>query len=257
MHDDGRWLASLALLLLLSGVSAAAAQAAPPATQSRAVLVELFTSEGCSSCPSADDLLRKVNGTKTASGQLIVGISEHVTYWNHLGWSDPFSADAYTARQTVYRDRFHLDSVYTPQIVVNGSEQIVGSDRSGLERALQHQNSRPQSPLRITHTSVAGHVLNVSFFAGAPSRKGIDIMAVLADDLDRSNVQRGENSGRTLTHVAVARSVVRLTDLQTTTERSVQLSLPTSFDASKGHHLILFAQTAGQGAVLAIDSQPI
>src|ERR1700722_11498503 len=93
-----------------------------------AVLVELFTCEGCSSCPPADALLQKVNGKYSDADQLIVGVSEHVTYWNGLGWSDPFSSSAYTERQNAYGQRFHLDSVYTPQIVVNGQEQIVGSD---------------------------------------------------------------------------------------------------------------------------------
>ena len=81
----------------------------------RAVLVELFTSEGCSSCPPADALLQQVNGKYSDAGQLIVGVSEHVTYWNSLGWSDPFSSPIYTERQEAYGQRFHLDSVYTPK----------------------------------------------------------------------------------------------------------------------------------------------
>jgi hypothetical protein len=80
-----------------------------------AVLVELFTCEGCSSCPPADALLQKVNGKYSDADQLIVGVSEHVTYWNGLGWSDPFSSSAYTERQNAYGQRFHLDSVYTPK----------------------------------------------------------------------------------------------------------------------------------------------
>lgn len=79
----------------------------------RAVLVELFTSEGCSSCPSADALLQQVNGRYSGSGQLIAGVSEHVTYWNSLGWSDPFSSPIYTERQNAHGQRFRLVSVYT------------------------------------------------------------------------------------------------------------------------------------------------
>src|SRR5580704_5019708 len=100
-----------------------------PLPHPSAVLIELFTSEGCSDCPPADELLRQVSGRQTEDGQLIVGISEHVTYWNNLGWRDPFSADQYTERQNAYRTRFGLESVYTPQMVVNGREQFVGSDR--------------------------------------------------------------------------------------------------------------------------------
>ena len=117
------------------------------AAKPKVVLVELFTSEGCSSCPTADALLRQINGTQTNGGRLIVGISEHVTYWNSLGWSDPFSSSIYTDRQNGYGQRFRLDSVYTPQMVVNGTEQFVGSDQTALTRANQKSscNSRSQS----------------------------------------------------------------------------------------------------------------
>ena len=97
------------------------------------VLVELFTSEGCSSCPPADELLRQVQSSRSHSqGQLIIGLSEHVTYWNQLGWKDPFSAEEFTVRQNEYSNRFHTEGPYTPQMVVNGREQFVGSDRAGL-----------------------------------------------------------------------------------------------------------------------------
>jgi len=107
-----------------------------PLPHPSAVLIELFTSEGCSDCPPADDLLRQVSGRQTEDGQLIVGISEHVTYRNSLGWRDPFSDDQYTDRQNAYGAHFGLDSVYTPQMVVNGREQFVGSDRRALVAAL-------------------------------------------------------------------------------------------------------------------------
>ena len=113
----------------------------------KVVLVELFTSEGCSSCPPADALLRQVNGAETTEGQLIVGISEHVTYWNAQGWSDPFSSPVYTQRQNDYVDRFHLESSYTPQMVVNGAEQFVGSDRAAFVQAVRKSsNSSRRSP---------------------------------------------------------------------------------------------------------------
>jgi hypothetical protein len=101
-----------------------------------AVLIELFTSEGCSDCPPADELLRQVSGCQTEDGQLIVGISEHVTCWNSLGWRDPFSVDQHTERQNAYCTHFGLESVYTPQMVLNGREQFVGSDRRALVAAL-------------------------------------------------------------------------------------------------------------------------
>jgi hypothetical protein len=116
--------------VLVGGMVAMSAQSNRPDAKAHrpahgAVLVELFTSEGCSSCPPADALLRKINGKYTDSGQLIVGVSEHVTYWNYLGWSVPFSSEAYTERQSAYGLRFHLDSVCTPQT----GDQRRGTDR--------------------------------------------------------------------------------------------------------------------------------
>ena len=133
------------------------AQTAVDGPAQKVVLVELFTSEGCSSCPPADALLRQVNGTRTSEDQLVVGISEHVTYWNGHGWSDPFSSLAYTERQNDYSEKFHLEGVYTPQMVINGAEQIVGSDRAALLRAVQAEAAQhPRVSLRILWLNVVG-----------------------------------------------------------------------------------------------------
>jgi len=225
----------------------------------KAVLVELFTSEGCSSCPPADALLRQVNGTHTNGGLLIVGISEHVTYWNSLGWQDPFSSSLYTERQNTYGERFHLDGVYTPQMVINGAEQIVGSDRAGLARAVKiEEEQQSQFSLRIISLNVTQGMLTVHFAAsGNLPPRGADLFAVLADDADRSNVLRGENSGRDLVHVSVARSISRVAKLQTTGERTAQIPIPASIQNTQAHHLILFAQIPGNGRVLGTDTKPL
>jgi hypothetical protein len=225
----------------------------------KTVLVELFTSEGCSSCPPADALLRQVNGSQTSAGQLVVGISEHVTYWNSLGWSDPFSSPLYTERQNAYSERFHLEGVYTPQMVINGAEQIVGSDRAALLHAVQQEEEQqPRISLRILSVSIAGNTLTVNFStSGDLPKQGADLIAVLTDDSDRSNVLHGENSGRNLAHVAVARSLSRVTRVQAAGERTVQIQIPASFQAAQGHHLILFAQMPGNGRVLGTDTKPL
>lgn len=247
-------------LVLLSGIGRLIAQSGETKPIApKVVLVELFTSEGCSSCPPADALLRQVNGTKTSAGQLIVGISEHVTYWNSLGWADPFSSPVYTERQNAYGSSFGLDSVYTPQMVVNGREQFVGSDRSGLEQAIRKEQDQPQPvAVHILTTSITGNAVTIRFSAsGDKQYSGADIMAVLADDADQSSVLRGENSGRNLTHVAVARSITRVAKLQSAAEQTVEVPLPASFRPSQNHHLILFAQTRGNGRVLGADTQPL
>lgn len=247
----------------LTGLSAQA-RPEPAANSNGAVLVELFTSEGCSSCPPADALLRQINGTRSAAGQLIVGISEHVTYWNSLGWSDPFSADTYTDRQNAYGSHFHLDSVYTPQMVINGTEQIVGGDRTKLEQAFHQESSRPRMALRIVsssldQTSTKSPILKVSFAHGeTPGAGAVDVFAVLADDMDHSSVLHGENSGRTLTHVAVARSLLQVARVQAAGETTVQVPIPAKLKlGSGGHHLVLFAQAAHYGPVLGTDTQPL
>ena len=248
--------------VLFSGIASLSAQitaSADSAPRQKVLLVELFTSEGCSSCPPADALLRRINGTEPSPDELIVGISEHVTYWNSLGWSDPFSSSTYTDRQNFYATRFGLDSVYTPQMVVNGAEQFVGSDKASLAAALQKERSLPSSvDLRILSMNIDGDFLNVGFSAaGDASAKGADIVAVLADDLVTSSVQRGENSGRTLSHVAVALSLQRVAKLQATATQAVRISLPSSLRTSSGHHLILFAQAPSTGRILGADSKPL
>ena len=102
----------------------AAAQTANPERPASAAIVELFTCEGCLSCPPADALLRQINLKQTSAGQLIIGISEHVTYWNNLGWKDPYSSPEFTERQEVYATRLSPEGPYTPQMVVNEREQI-------------------------------------------------------------------------------------------------------------------------------------
>lgn len=249
----GPWFTALVLVAVGGGLFGEAQE------KPRVVLVELFPSEGCSSCPPADALLRQVNGTRTSAGQLLVGISEHVTYWNSLGWADPFSSSIFTERQNGYGHRFGLDSVYTPQMVVNGTEQFVGSDPAGLAKAIQRK-PEPTDPLDVHILSIhaIGSRLSVSFSAGGeiPSR-GAEIIAVLADDSDESIVLRGENSGRRLAHVAIARSLARVATISGAVEQAVGIQIPPSFHGTQGHHLILFAQEEGFGRVLGADTRPL
>jgi hypothetical protein len=239
-----------------------AAQTVPGAglaTGAKTVLVELFTSEGCSDCPPADELLGRIDRKQTGAGKLIVGVSEHVTYWNHLGWSDPFSLGESDQRQNAYSEKFGLNGVYTPQMVVNGTDQFVGSDSAKLSAALQKEDRHPFAvDIRIASADLEANKLTVTFSVDGvfPSR-GVVVIAVLADDADRSNVQRGENSGRTLTHVAVARSMTQVATLKGATGKStVQIPLPPLFRRTQSHHLILIAQTTGTGPVVGADTKP-
>jgi hypothetical protein len=259
MHRRSRQLAAAITLAFATSFLGLETQHAGKKPPHKVVLAELFTSEGCSSCPPADALLRQVNGSETPEGQLIVGISEHVTYWNSLGWSDPFSSPVFTQRQNDYVARFHLESSYTPQMVINGAEQFVGSDRAAFVRAVKEEQEQP-SPisLHILSVSEEGNKVTVSFsVSGDVPAHGSDVFAVLADDSDRSSVLRGENSGHILAHVSVARSISRVAKLKAAGEQTVQVAIPASFQASQGHHLILFAQLPGSGRVLGADTRPL
>src|SRR5690242_9871377 len=116
------------------------------------VVIELFTSEGCSSCPPADDVLAMMVKEQPVPGAQIIGLGEHVDYWDRLGWRDQFSSADFTARQNDYASRaFHTDSIYTPQLIVNGAEQVVGSDARKVKQAIAKAAQRP-SPITLAVT---------------------------------------------------------------------------------------------------------
>jgi hypothetical protein len=249
---------SLALLAVHVESHAAPSASSFNASPSSVAIVELFTSEGCSSCPPADSLLGQINLKRTDAGQLIVGISEHVTYWNDLGWKDPYSSSVFTDRQTVYASRLSPEGSYTPEMVLNGRDQFVGGDGSALERALRDDARREHFVLHVVSSTPASDGIDVKFaFEGNPS-KPLDIIAVLVDDMDRSNVLRGENGGRQLQHVSVARSMTHVATVRDDGEQSVHLSYPQGFStgSGSGHHLILFAQEPHQGAILGGTTIP-
>jgi hypothetical protein len=256
----GKSFGAVATLLLLSSSMVFAQPAPSSQAHPPVILVELFTSEGCSSCPPADELLRQFSGRHTAAGQLIVALSEHVSYWNDLGWHDPFSAEQYTQRQNEYGTHFNLDSVYTPQMVVNGREQFVGSDRRALEAAFASETQHAQIALTLQSAHIAEGKVTFSYTAaGLPQGKALQLMAALVDDLDHSSVLRGENSGRQLTHVFVARALASVGPLAATPGKTFTLPLPPSFATSPGtgHHLILFAQSEGTGPIEGIAVLPL
>lgn len=258
-------LRSTLLTLAAAAIAAAAAfllhnqrdvvRAASPIARNAPVLVELFTSEGCSSCPPADALLRELDGTVSSSGQRIVALSEHVTYWNSLGWKDPFSAELFTTRQASYSDRFHLDSAYTPQAVVNGSHQLVGSDRHALLSAIAEERSAPAVGLHILEAHAASDGIHIDYTLDGAA-DGAELYAAVADDHDESHVERGENGGRTLTHISVVRSLARVQHAAATPGRQ-EAVLPAAMAGDGPQHLVLFLQRAHLGPVLGTDAHPI
>ena len=191
--------AGLAVVLSASGF---AAQSVPPPVP---VLVELFTSEGCSSCPPADSLLEMWLREQPIKGVHVIPLSEHVTYWDHQGWKDPFGAQQFTVRQQQYGRRFNLESIYTPQLVIDGTREFVGSDKRAIERALTDAAKTPKTPMQLA-VSVADGSLNMTASGpGLTAEKDADLTFAVTEDRLVVDVKRGENAKRTLKHSGVVR----------------------------------------------------
>ena len=175
------------------------------------VIVELFTSEGCSSCPPADEVLARLERTQPVEGAEIIALGEHVDYWNHIGWSDPFSSPIFSERQGAYAEAFGRDGVYTPQMVVDGNAEFVGSNWNKAMIAISQAARLPKADVQITTVqNKAGDVsvqVHVSNFPAVKAGETIDlVLAVTESDLS-SNVLRGENAGRSLNHRTVVRKL--------------------------------------------------
>jgi hypothetical protein len=211
------------------------------------VLVELFTSEGCSSCPPADALLQSIDREQSIPGAQVIVLSEHVDYWDHDGWRDPFSSHEMTARQEAYAARFSQDSAYTPEAVIDGAKGLVGSDRRGLTGAIEEAAQRPKTEIQITAEERTGGAVTAN--VAVPSLPRADLYAVLADDHDQSSVGGGENSGRRLTHVAVARVIQKVGSLGNGFSGQVRVAL-LEHSQARTLRLVVFAQERGTGRIL-------
>lgn len=215
------------------------------------MLVELFTSEGCSDCPPADKLLQTLDQSQPVAGAHVIVLSEHVDYWNRLGWTDPFSSEFYTQRQSAYAERLGLSSVYTPQMVVDGTSEFVGSDERQAESAIEKAASAPKVDIKVTGQSRDGK-MELHVEASGISGKAADIYLVLAQNSATSQVARGENAGRTLNHVAVAREFRQIGTLEPGKSFSKDVSLELKPELAHDLHLrtVVFAQERGTGRVL-------
>lgn len=175
------------------------------------VLIELFTSEGCSSCPPADDLLRRLLREQPIEGVEVIAISEHVDYWNRLGWSDRFSSPAYSERQGEFARAFR-SQLYTPQLVIDGRLEVIGSDWPAVRASIVEAASHPHATVAVSATHSPDSQLTVNVTArDLPAHAGGDatrIVIALVEDGLVTQVLRGENARRRLRHDAVARTLL-------------------------------------------------
>jgi hypothetical protein len=234
-------------------------QAFAQTAQRSPVLVELFTSEGCSSCPPADAVLAKLDQTQPFAGAEIIALGEHVDYWDQLGWHDRFSSHQYTDRQNQYRFRFHLDDVYTPQIIVDGTAPFVGNDVPHIVRAISSAGHTTKIDLALSKPALDGSHVSFTVSSSAPPNllSNADLYAALVDPTDTTNVQRGENKGQVLHHVAVVRSLQKIAKLNELASGPLhaQLLAPANSEAAT-MRIVVFAQRPGEGAVVGAVSMP-
>jgi hypothetical protein len=186
-------------ILALAALAIASAEPRTP------VIVELFTSEGCSSCPPADEVLTRLGRDQPIPGVEVIPLSEHVTYWNSSAWHDPFSAMAFSWRQYGYRTLFHLDSPYTPELVVNGQAELVGSDWDAAMKAIRAAAQAPK--IAMTLSLKSGDVLSAQIGQLARGADAANIKLAITESNLESSVSGGENGGHRLRHTGVVRSL--------------------------------------------------
>jgi hypothetical protein len=251
-------LRSFTVLATLLGVFAT--MPAIGVAQSRTpVLVELFTSEGCSSCPPADALLAALDQSQPIAGAEIIVLGEHVDYWDGLGWRDRFSSRQYTDRQNQYADHLHVDSPYTPQMVVDGTDQFVGNDVSHARRSIEHAAQMTKIKLTISQPVLSGSKISssVSIPTSTTVQPKGDLYAALVDPADTTEVRSGENGGRRLQHVGVVRSLQRIGSLKDLSTKSLSFTLTAPADSKPGEmRVVVFAQSS-QGAVVGAAQQSV
>lgn len=201
-----------ATLLVVAGLLA---QRSVPASEKPAgkgpVVVELFTSEGCSSCPPADALLRELDDHGRIEGVEVIALGWHVDYWDRLGWKDRFSAPAYTGRQQDYAEAFRSDQVYTPQMVVDGREEFVGSSRQKARNTILKASGSAKVPvtLQVGSADAESVALKVMFTLPREGGRAQVLFAITESGLV-SAVGAGENRGETIRHGAVVRTIKQL-----------------------------------------------
>jgi hypothetical protein len=247
-------LATLAIVVSFISTRLAAAADAPAGNGAAPILVELFTSEGCSSCPPADALLGKLDASQGVAGVQPIVLSEHVDYWNHDGWKDAYSSSFFTSRQGDYVRRLGLKDAYTPQMVVDGVAQVNGSDGRAVAGALETARGRMKVPVRIVSVAADGKTLRVHLSVDAlpedfKARKA-DVFLAVALNRAESHVSAGENKGRDIRHVAVAESIdkVGAVEKEKNFDREVVVKVKAGDPANL--RVVAFVQEADAGEVI-------
>jgi hypothetical protein len=222
------------------------------------VVVELFTSEGCSSCPPADRLLADLDRTQPIGGVDLIVLSEHVDYWNRLGWSDPYSSEIFSARQQNYATKLGVDDVYTPQAIVDGQLETVGSNGSKVSQAIGKAARQVKIPLALTATQANGKIqVHVQWDGAEKLHGGVSVYIAVAQSEAKSHVRAGENSGQDLQHVAVTRQILEVGTLQEKTPFSKEITLARDAKWTGGMRVVAFLQEKSSGRIIGAVQQKL
>ena len=220
------------------------------------ILVELFTAEGCSSCPPADALLLNMDTSQPVPGAQLIVLSEHVDYWDHDGWKDPNSSHALTERQAAYVHALGLKTAYTPQIIVDGTSEMLINNSEQAVKVFRNAISEPKIPVHLGEISVDPQnsgLLRVHIDVNEEDEADADIYVAVALDRVESHVLRGENKNRHLTHVAVVQELTKMGNIEKgkSFAGDVQLKLKPGVD-TKNVRIVAFVQESGPGKVLGV-----
>ena len=238
----------LCTTLCLAAASILPAQPRSEVEARTPVIYELFTSEGCSSCPPADRLLAMLDQKQPFANVDLIVLSEHVDYWNGGGWVDPYASKLFTKRQSRYAELFGLDSIYTPQRVVDGELEGVGGNAPAAGAAIQKAAAMKKITLQLSNVRRSGN--HISFhLASADSAlnsKASTLYVALAENRVQTSVRSGENAGRSLTHVAVVRALKPIASVNggSSLSQDFTVEVPASAAGSflEGMRLVAFLQ---------------
>ena len=223
-----------------------------PSDQSFA-LIELFTSEGCSSCPPADEVVAEIQKEYADKNVLVLGY--HVDYWDRLGWKDPFSSHEFTERQSYYARLFNLESIYTPQVVVNGEKEFVGSDKSKLintvDEALKEETV---SSINLKANQNASGKIKVAYSIKESISKHEQLVLLLVQKMATNKIMHGENEGRILHHINIVRDFSVLS--VTSNEEIKTFSIPAGLK-NEDVFVAAFIQNKKTGKIISVQSSQI
>jgi hypothetical protein len=241
-------------------------QAFPSPQSERApVIVELFTSEGCSSCPPADALLKKLEQEQPIGSAEIIPLEEHVDYWNSQGWADPYSSAQFTARQEQYAASLRTQGSYTPQMIVDGRAEFVGSRGREAQKEIENAIRVAKATIEIMRKAAESDrsdnfSVRVGKLAGASTGDAAEVWLAVTESHLHSAVTAGENRGEDLQHASVVRRLQKIGDAKASGEFSFASDVAAKIDSNwkrENVRVVVFVQEKKSRRILAASSAPV